>query len=245
MNVLKKSSIFFLLVFGLYANGQQADLSTVKAEWMSDDYIDEVQILLSNYYELGPSTGYGASSFLVESDTATYLCTAKHLLGPAMGIEPEVSTKDFNQKLELWIAFPRADKITADTIRVKELITEEINEADAILLSVNLAEDHRVQSLKARFDSIPEGEPLFVIGCEYSDSDCHQKSYPAVMSSYPFGKIMIKLEQDFDASGFSGAPVIDANGFVVGILIGGGIGVQGDFKLTLEPMTSLKKWLVD
>jgi predicted chitinase len=95
----------------------------VKSEpWKLENYIDSVQILLTNEYKLNNSFGYGASSFLIKSDLDTYLCTAKHLLGEAMGINPEIKTSRFNSSLEYWNAYPRSGKIANDTISVTKLI---------------------------------------------------------------------------------------------------------------------------
>ena len=213
-----------------------------KESWKLDNYIDSVQILLMNEYQLNESTGYGASSFLIKGKGDTLLCTAKHLLGEAMGIRPEIKTKNFNSALVYWKAFPRSGKISNDTVFSTKLITEKHNNVDIILQDCKLGEENNIIALNPRFSKAKKRERFEIIGCEYSDSECHQRRYFAVMDSYEDGKILLKSETKFAPSGFSGAPVIDANGLVIGLLSGGGE-FEGSLYLAIEPFSRIETYL--
>jgi hypothetical protein len=210
--------------------------------WKTDNYIDSVQILLTNQYNLNESSSFGASSFLVKAKNDTLLCTAKHLLGDAMGIIPEVKTDKFNSVLVSWKAFPRGDKLSKDTITGTKLVNEKIADVDIILQECKLGESNNIIALTPRFTRAKKGERFEIIGCEYTDFDCHQRSYYATMDSYESGLIALKSETKFEATGFSGAPVIDSKGLVIGVLSAGGE-FEGDLYLFIEPLTKVKTYL--
>lgn len=232
--------IFSLLIISCVSRSEK---HKVKNEsWKLDNYIDSVQILLTNEYQFNTEYGYGASSFLIKAKNDTLLCTAKHLLGEAMGISPEVKTEKFNSIFVYWKAFPRSDKISNDTIFGTKLITEQANDIDIILQDCKLGKRNDIIALTPRFSKAKKGEKFEIIGCEYSNSECHQQVYYATMDSYEDGLILLKSETKFEANGFSGAPVIDSTGLVIGVLSGGGE-FLGDLYLTIEPLSKIEFYL--
>ncbi|WP_027419081.1 trypsin-like peptidase domain-containing protein [Crocinitomix catalasitica] len=237
---MKYLFIIFLIPFISCNNSQK---KAEKENWKTDDYINQKQILLTNEYRFGQSSSSGASAFLVESKNNTsVICTAKHLLGDAMGISPEVSSEDFSEKLDYWITYPRNNKLSNDTFKITELINKEINSTDIILMEYDNIDANTIQVLKPRLTTIKKGEKLEIIGCEHSDFSCHQKEYNAVMNEYDINGVMIiKSTKTFDASGFSGAPVIDKDGFVVGVL-SGAAEFEGEYFLWVEPLTKVKQF---
>ncbi len=229
----------FVILLLLLLSCKSTPEEATKESWKTSNYINSVQILLTNEYQLGESTTSGASSFLILTKEDTLLCTAKHLLGEDMGISPEVKTDEFNSKLVYWDAFPRTEELASDIITVTKMVTEEINKRDIILLDCELAKPNSIQPLTPRFTKAKRGERFEVIGCEYADESCFQNSYFGTMDGYESGQIVLKSEVKFDASGFSGAPVIDENGYVIGVLSGGGL-FRGNQYLGVEPVKSIE-----
>ncbi|MEM6687062.1 MAG: trypsin-like peptidase domain-containing protein [Bacteroidota bacterium] len=197
---------------------------------------------MRNDYKFAEASGSGASAFLVKSKKDTLLCTAKHLLGEAMGIEPEIKTTEFNSALHYWKAFPNTDKLSTDTIVGTKLITEKINDIDIILQECKLGKNNTILPLTPRFKDAKYGERFEIIGCEYIDFDCHQRIYYATAETYEGGQLFLRSKTDFNPVGFSGAPVIDAKGFVIGIL-SGGAEFQGNLYLAIEPLSKVKTYL--
>lgn len=211
---------------------------STKEDWKTEDYINSTQILLSNDYQLNTSSSRGASAFLIEAKGDTVLCTAKHLLGEDMGIEPEISTKDFNAALKYWKTFPRKNDLSNDTIYVTKLINEEINPIDIILQECTLGEKNNIQVLKPRLSKVRRGEKLEIIGCEYADRNCFQRKYDAIVDGYDEdGDLWIESSEKINLRGFSGAPVIDSNGFVIGVIYG------GDESVIVTPITKVANHL--
>ena len=235
------SVFLFILTFSCSSQNKETSTHTLQ-HWKTNNYTDSVQILLTNEYKIRDSYSFGASSFLIKTKKDTLLCTAKHLLGDAMGIIPEVKTDSFNSLLNYWKAFPRNNTISSDTVFGKTLLNKGINATDIILQKCAIEKHSKIQVLQPRFSKIKKGERLDVIGCEYSDFDCHQKTFSVIMDTYQSGQIWVKSKSKFDASGFSGAPVIDANGYVIGV-ISAGSEFGNELYLIIEPINKVKQYL--
>ena len=52
----------------------------------------------------------------------------------------------------------------------------------------------------------------------------------------------MQAESIIQAIGMSGSPVIDASGYVVGVLVGGGV-FEDKMYLSVEPLSKVKKYL--
>lgn len=241
---MKKLLIGIGMISFLFASCDKVAERNAKASWMKEGFIDSVQILLTNSYQVNDSYGRGASSFLILGEADTLLCTAKHLLGSDMGIRPEVKPSAFDEALKYWYVFPRNDKITDDSLTIRSIVTQEQNEKDIILLKGDFSKKHHIQPLRPRFTKLVIGEELYLIGCEYRDTDCHQRKYSVIMDSYEGREIVVQPDDELNFSGFSGAPVIDKKGFVVGILSAGGE-YEGDTYLFLEPIKSVQEYLTN
>jgi len=73
--------------------------------------------------------------------------------------------------------------------------------------------------LKVRSYPVEVGESVFLIGCPYSERDCRQNVYRGLVTARAFkDKFRYDLDPPVDIRGFSGAPIIDNKGFVVGVM---------------------------
>lgn len=211
--------------------------------WADFDENSWPQVLLTNeIYFRDRMPVFGASAFLLCGARDTFACTAKHLLGKDMGMEPEVQPDSVNGLMEQWILYPRKNTLSHDTVTLQRLINTQNREKDILLFGIkNIPE--KIKPLKPSFEKLEPGEEVMVIGCEYG-KDCHQKFYPAKIDSYEGGKIFIKMKDgDVELQGFSGAPCINKNGEVIGLVSRRRGGFFGEAYVELESVAGVREFL--
>lgn len=184
------------------------------------------QILLTNDAQFTDGrTLEGASGFLIKYNDANFAVTVRHLLGEAGGVEPEVKINDLSKSLTNWEMMPRivGNKDT-ETVKVSAAgLDFSQSAADIILLKVT-SKSFTIETLTPNFDIPQVGETLFLIGCPYSEKQCKQNSYPVRFAEFDEQENALVCEMDakVELSGFSGAPLINGKGEVLGALVSGG-----------------------
>lgn len=183
-------------------------------------------ILLTNQATFtGNRTLEGASAFLISYKNAVYAVTAKHVLGEAGGIEPEVKTASLARSLVKWQMSPRVSFDAAnETVEVNAAGLNYAKSANDILLLNVKTNVSGLQALTPNFSLPAESEQLFIIGCPYSESGCRQNYYPVTYLQYETADatLVCEIKANVEMSGFSGAPLVNRAGEVVGVVIGGG-----------------------
>lgn len=239
--VQSTASVIAMLFIALLLAGCKNE-PVVTEPWMKPKLKDWPQLLLTNTYHFDGSTfGAGASSFLVEAKGDTFLCTAGHLLGSDMGISPEVNIAEANSLLDYWAAFPRTDSLCSDTIQATRILNDTPSDYDILLMEI-ASKKHNIQPLRPRLDSLEEGTRLYIVGCEYADKTCHQWRYRATVDSYDDHYIFAHLRDKFEVAGFSGAPVLDVAGRVVGTVCYG-TDYGADDYVGIEPLSVVRQYL--
>lgn len=190
------------------------------------DNLIRKQILLTNAAKFTNNrTLEGASGFLIRYNGANFAVTARHLLGEEGGVEPEVKINDLNKSLMKWEMMPRvvanANKETIK-LNVKGLDFSQ-SQSDLVLLKVE-SNNFEIPSLTPNFELPLVGEKLFLIGCPYGETKCKQNSYPAEYVEFDEQENALVCEMDskVNLSGFSGAPLVNGKGEVLGALVSGG-----------------------
>ena len=107
-----KSFIYFICLALVIAcssksETQQEEKKVFQYDWVKKQQSEWPQIVLTNAVAFNnriAGGAYGASAFLVwkESTQEIFVCTAKHLLGEAMGISPSIPIDSFNVLLDKW-----------------------------------------------------------------------------------------------------------------------------------------------
>jgi Trypsin-like peptidase domain len=188
------------------------------------ELVKQNQILLTNEANFKGHSGlYGASSSLVHFRNKVFAVTAKHLLGSDGGVEPEINPKDLALYFEEWIMYPRINiNNSYDTIRIKKTLLnyDQVN-SDILLLEVENSKNN-IFTLTPNFELPNEKDSLFVIGCPYNEENCRQNIYKVIYTSYDLtsNSLICVIEDEVNLAGFSGAPVLDIEGKIVGILTG-------------------------
>ncbi|MEX2138650.1 MAG: serine protease [Pirellulales bacterium] len=198
------------------------DDDRVPESWIPKPKTEWPQIVLTNQAEFhGHSALQGASGFLIRTDDDRVLAaTAAHLLGSAGGVEPPIPIDQLTQKIQSWRMFPRtmpAAFVEVNSVGVQGLGRENL---DWLILSIKAAEQLPSHPLRLREEPVRIGETVYLIGCPYSQEDCTQNVYRGVVMERAFGDLFrYDLDPPVDIRGFSGAPIIDEKGYVVGVMM--------------------------
>ena len=185
---------------------------------------DWPQLLLRNYGAFhGHSPMEGASSFLIEApDGSHWVATSVHLLGPAGGVEPPVPPGKLVTDLDHWRAhLPDKPDTYAEVVGGRRLMT--IITADWLAMKLTSSDAILpVKPLHLRRTLLLPDEPVFLIGLPYDDkTGATQHIYRGqVTTTSPLdpGQFAFVVQEQVDFSGFRGAPILDAEGEVVGVL---------------------------
>ncbi len=92
-------------------------------------------------------------------------------------------------------------------------------EKDWLLFTVERA-SQEIQPLRFRTTPLRPGEPVYVLGWRYTEVDCPQIVYEGSYIRSEKGSVLITVEKLINNTmpGLSGAPVIDARGYVIGMM---------------------------
>lgn len=208
--------ILTLIILSTQGNAQEIPAKV-------NDMVAKHQVLLKNHAQFKgyKKEMYGASAFLLNYRNKVYAVTAKHLLGEGMDFDPPIKIQDLNKRMIFWKLFPRVPVTPAtDTVVIGPAkLNYDALDKDILLLEV-ANNNYNAFVLTPNFNLPAKGEKLYLIGCPYSQKNCKQNIYEITYDSYDAAEstlgFIIKTNVNF--SGFSGAPIVNANGEVVAIL---------------------------
>ena len=233
---LTLSLIICSLLFSCIQNKNATELKFSK---LSTQYLLTNEISMKNR-----DIVEGGSSYLIDFNNKTYLCTAKHLTRSSMGFEPSMDLKTFKDSVTYWKAFPRNNKLVTDTLFIDDLFFFDEDYDDLILLSLK-NNSKNIGVLHPNFNKLKKGTRVRILGCEYEDYECFQKEYYGTLNKYTIiDQIEIFMDSlNISTAGFSGAPVLDEKNQVIGHVLGGGDFGNGILKLYIAPIGLIKKIL--
>ncbi|MDB6140710.1 MAG: Dipeptidyl aminopeptidase/acylaminoacyl-peptidase-like protein, partial [Verrucomicrobiaceae bacterium] len=185
---------------------------------------DWPQMLLRNYGVFhGHSAMEGASSFLIEaSDGSHWIATSAHLLGASGGVEPPVLPGKLVNDLDHWQAqLPDKPEVFAEVMGGRQLTT--VIAADWLAMRLTSSDAVLpVKPLRLRRTLLRPDENVYLVGLPYKDeTGATQHVYRGeVTTTNPVNpsQFAFVVQEDVDFSGFRGAPILDAEGDVVGVL---------------------------
>lgn len=201
--------------------------SQVREPWISKPVGEWPQIALTNniQYKNGdryihPSFTYAGTGCLVNNGTDTIAVTAKHIL--LIARNKKTNSVSINNDLLLWSMKPKGNVtdsavvnklINDDTSEIIEGTQSSIFERDMLVLSISKASKN-IYPLKPRYSTPRNGERVYMIGCAYADATSAVNE-GTIIGKYGFD-VIISFNNPIKP-GASGAPVIDANGFLIGV----------------------------
>jgi hypothetical protein len=180
------------------------------------------QLVLTNDAAFqGRTPLHGASGFLVRGPGgAIHLATARHLIGVNGGVQPDVAIAELDRVLVHWNVFPRTQpetSVDAAGVSSQRLIA---TDSDWLLLKTTGAPVKEPSyPLTLRAKPVAVGERVFMVGCPYSELRCRQNVYQGVVTARAAGTLFrFDIDPPVIVPGFSGAPILDEQGLVVGVV---------------------------
>ncbi len=205
---------------------KKKNIDPAKESALVREMVSKHQILLTHHADFKEHTSLeGASAFLIEYDHKRYAVTARHLIGSDGGVEPEIKATELSRYFDKWLLYPRVPVHEAtDTVRVSRPGLDYSRLSRDILMLQIDSGAYDIQPLKVNFVMPEKGDKLYIIGCPYSEPDCHQNVYEITYTDFfiKTSQLVCTMKDKFTVRGFSGAPVVDRNGEVVGVLTSGG-----------------------
>ncbi|WP_321279143.1 serine protease [Marinifilum fragile] len=198
--------------------------------WPDFALTNEIGFSDTIYYDI-------ANSFLVNTGSDTLAVSCKHLF---MVFEKQLGLKtiDLGNKFKYWNMYPKNDK--TKTVKLKQLINKDSNEAidqyntlkvrDWILFELE-EQNNKLFPLKIRYSQVKTNEIVYAIGWSMNQTDNHKPTFIKLQCIKNLGDYFYtkSLQTNTKPYGTSGSPVIDKNGYLVGIVSGqeGNAGVIG------------------
>ena len=209
-----------LLFLSLCCAGCGTD-TRVAEEWVSKPIAGWPQIVLTNHAEFNGHTSLeGASGFLIRADDGrVFAATAAHLIGSAGGVEPDIPLNQLTARIRSWKMFPRT--MPDDFVQITSLAVEGLDgrNLDWLVLSIRDSGQLPARALRLRRDRVRVGETVYLIGCPYVETECSQNVYRGKVTQRALGdRFRYDIDPPVDIRGFSGAPIIDEKGYVVGVM---------------------------
>lgn len=192
-----------------------------KESWPQIALINKVQFKNGDQY-VHSSFAYAATGFLINNGKETLAATAKHVLWIAKN--KKTKAVELNNDLESWKMFPKGNPkdsavigslLNEDNAEILEGRNSTILERDWVFFSVKSASPN-IYPLKPRYTALKPNEKVYILSCAYTDS----------VATIHEGKILKKQGMDIliernmkeHLGGSSGSPVIDANGYLIGVI---------------------------
>ena len=218
---------FFALIIAMICNGQ---------EKLSAKTFENIALVNKiDFFEFKLDQPKFSCGFLLQHNHEIYAVTAKHLLKI---IKPDrMKTLTFENHIKSWSLYPLENK--SEVIICDQLINENKSEFldakstyenDWLLFSIK-ENNSKIKPLQIRTTPLIPGEKLYVVGWTRKMENGKQRVYEFEYYKTIENRILLKdiiIPEQF--GGLSGAPVIDKNEMLVGIVSGG----------TVDPDTNKK-----
>jgi tetratricopeptide (TPR) repeat protein len=211
--------LLVLCPFTLFSQVREPWILKPQNEWPQIALTNNIQYKNGDRY-IHPSFAYAGTGFLINTGTDTLALTAKHILLIARNKKTNAVT--INNDLLLWSM--KSKNNYADSVVINKLINDDtaeiiegpkasIFERDMLVLSIKRSSGN-IYPLKPRFTSPRMGEKVYMLSCAYADAACTVNE-GTVIGKYGFD-ILINTNTT-PLPGASGSPVIDANGYLIGV----------------------------
>jgi len=224
-----KSAFLFGFLMVIFSECSSQEMVSLK-KFEEIALVNKIEFYNSTYDQPRFSCG-----FLLEFNKDTFAITAKHLLKI---IKPEeMKTLSFENTIKQWSLYPldkKEEVIVTDTLlneNKSELLNDNaIYKYDWLIFSLK-ENRSKVKPLKIRTSALIPGEKLYVAGWTRKTEEGTQRVYEFEYHKTIDHRILLKeILVPEQLGGLSGAPLLDEQGMVVGIVSNGTIDPASDKK---------------
>ncbi len=185
---------------------------------------------------------------------APVLLTAYHLFGPAGGLDRVVPAEELDHEILGVVLMPFGSTAPAARARGSLLRTGRAFEGEATTSKAkpppageDLAAFHLLPGAKVNALSLAARNPRFLewvwlVGDEAEHEPQNQRLFPARVLSASRNAMLLRFHRAFPLKAFSGAPIVNRSGELVGLLLGG----EGERQTGVaNPVASIRTRLAD
>jgi hypothetical protein len=220
-SILKRTLAVGLLISPFLVNCQdQTWPNTLPESWPTIALTNHVRFKNGDTY-VHHSVQYAGTGFVIDFHDRKLAVTAKHVLWVARN--KEQNTVTVNENLDQWVM--KVKEAPGDSVVIDRLLNEDrteilegpgstILERDILVFSI-LSAGPGIKPLIPRSSDVQPGEKVFVIGNPYHETKT--VIYETRVVRKLGMDILLEQNSNGQYAGFSGSPVIDANGFVIGV----------------------------
>lgn len=222
-----KHLVIILLSILILSSCGSGDAITQKEKWADKPLSEWPELVFTNDIEFKDTTYTGiANAFLVDTGDDTLGITCKHIF--LIFMHEDLPTIDLGENFIRWKVYPKGNE--DKFIIFGEMINKNSDEMvdafntlksrDWLLFEVDDIPEG-FTPLKIRTKPAQEGEIIYCLGWPYKQ----KKGSPSLVKMEIFRNAgpyyyVNTLTENVDPAGRSGSPVIDANGYLVGIVSG-------------------------
>jgi hypothetical protein len=186
-------------------------------DWLAKDQKQWPQVLLSNEIHLKDNTSIaGASGFLMRlADGTVVACTAKHVA------PEEIKLPDLDASIKSWVMYPRETPLKKVVLGKLAMDTAPTEPLDWLVMSVPAQKGpFPAEQLLARESPLVPGETIYVFGVPYDEHSAQNVYKGTVLQRRDNAEFEFQIDGTVATRGFSGAPIMDANGQLAAVFTG-------------------------
>lgn len=216
-----KCSIFifiFFLVACKFVIGQNIEDPISFVQWKN--------VVLSNDAEFQSGKMNWGSGFLIKYKNDTIACTARDFTGTTYTRGKMLSIKDFGKEMKYWkmyVSDNPTQEVVLDSLFMKDKIEKKYSVFlySAYFLTFSIKQNNKsIIPLEPDIGKIPNKDTLYIVGY---DKDHNIRIVRGIVETplnekYSEPEIRIKTDVFLYYSSFVGAPIVDKNGKVVGLV---------------------------
>jgi len=203
----------------------------INKNWPQISAVNHVRFIDSKF----DAAGFVGNGFLLSYLNRSYAVTAAHVL--LMAKTDAMKSIELNGQLKSWRMQVNGDAtqyvelgrlVNSDAkealnmkVIERDWLVFEVKENHSNLVPLIMREGSRALLGTARDDTKPlAGEVLYAIGCSYARQEkCQQDAYSGTLLAHAANNLLVQLDDTkSDLGGLSGAPVVDAQQRLVGIV---------------------------